>query len=141
MNSMIAEKEVEIRLNKIYSKIPNFDCKHCHKCEGPIIWFKPEEILIRNYLKKHNMKYKQWSKQQFERNKKKCPYLKNDRCSIYPVRPIVCRLQGNVSDLPCEHNKQGYLSKKQLNEIKKEMDELVKEMDAVGLIYSTKKYK
>jgi Fe-S-cluster containining protein len=137
---MILTKEMREKLYKIYSKIPDFECKHCHECEGPIVWFLPEELLIRDYLKKHNMKYLKWTKEQFERNKSKCPYLKNDRCSIYPVRPIVCRLQGNISDLPCKNNKNGYISEKKLAEIKKDMEKLVKEMDSVGIIYGTKKY-
>jgi Fe-S-cluster containining protein len=136
----INTKEIQQKLDRIYSKIPDFECKHCHECEAAIVWFKPEEINIRDYLKKHNMKYIQWTKEQFRRNKKKCPYLKNDRCSIYEVRPIVCRLQGTVDELPCKHNKKIKLSKKQVKEIKDEMDKLVKEMDSVGQIFGTKKY-
>lgn len=135
------KKDIIKRLNNIYSQIPSFECKHCHQCEGPIIWFKPEEINISDYLEKHNMKYRQWTKEQFERNNKKCPYLKNDRCSIYPVRPIVCRLQGTINDLPCKHNKEILLDKDELLNIKKEMDQLIKELDAIGIVYGTKKYK
>jgi len=137
---MISKEDIKEKLFKIYSKIPDFECRHCHECEGPIVWFLPEDILIREYLKKHDMKYLRWTKEQFKRNKSKCPYLKNDRCSIYPVRPIVCRLQGTVPDLPCKYNKKSLLSKKELTKIKYEMDQLVKEMDAVGIIFSTKRY-
>ena len=137
---MLSKREIKKRLEDIYSQIPSFDCKHCHQCEGPIVWFEPEEIMMRDYLKKHNMKYLKWSKEQFERNKNKCPYLKKGRCSIYEVRPIVCRLQGVVPDLPCKHNKNVMMSKEDIVKVKKEMDGLLRAMDAVGLIYSTKKY-
>lgn len=33
-----------------------------------------------------------------------CPFLSKDRrCSIYSVRPSVCRLWGSDPSLPCEH--------------------------------------
>ena len=127
------------RLNEIYSKIPNFQCRHCHKCSGPIIWFKPEEINIRNYLKENNIEYVVWSIDDFKKNNMMCPYLKNDRCSIYPVRPIVCRLQGNISELPCEHNKNNYMNKKLYLEIKKEFNTFLKEIGGTDVFYGTRK--
>ncbi len=30
-----------------------------------------------------------------------CPYLKEGRCSIYPVRPTICRMWGAVESMPC----------------------------------------
>ncbi len=33
-----------------------------------------------------------------------CPYLTDDfACSIYPARPVICRLWGAVEELPCAH--------------------------------------
>jgi hypothetical protein len=53
---MLRDKEIKERLNKIYAKIPdNFSCLHCHCCCGPIVWFKPEEIMIREYLEQNNL--------------------------------------------------------------------------------------
>lgn len=137
---MLSRQVIKKRLEKIYSQIPSFDCKHCHQCEGPIIWFEPEEIMIREFLKNNNMKYTKWTKEQFEKNKNKCPYLKKDRCSIYEVRPIVCRLQGVIPDLPCKYNNKILMSGEEVKKVKKEMEDLLREMDAVGVIYSTKKY-
>ena len=137
---MLNKNEIKKRLKEIYSQIPSFDCKHCHQCEGPIVWFEPEEIMIRDFLKNHNMKYIKWTKEQFERNKNKCPYLKNDRCSIYEVRPIVCRFQGVVPDLPCKYNKEIIMAKEDIAKVKKQMEFLLSDMDAIGVIYSTKKY-
>jgi Fe-S-cluster containining protein len=71
----------------------------------------------------------------------RCPYLKNDRCLIYPVRPIVCRLQGNVKDLPCLKLKTDkFLSKKIVDEIKTEFNQLISQMNAKDAFYSTKKF-
>jgi hypothetical protein len=120
--------------------IPDFDCKHCHACSGPIIWFKPEDILMRDYMKKHGIDYVVWSTEEFMKQGMRCPYQKNDRCSIYPVRPIVCRLQGNIPELPCPNNTQGYLSKQQLTIIKREFESLLREVDGIGVLYGTRHY-
>ena len=69
----------------------------------------------------------------------KCPFLKNDRCSIYQVRPIVCRLQGNIPDLPCRFNKNGYMSDETIKKIKKDFYELNKKFQGNSMFYSTRK--
>lgn len=34
----------------------------------------------------------------------KCPFLTKDyKCNIYEHRPYICRLYGQIKDLPCEH--------------------------------------
>jgi Fe-S-cluster containining protein len=30
-----------------------------------------------------------------------CPYLEDERCSVYEVRPLICRLWGVVDSMPC----------------------------------------
>ncbi len=30
-----------------------------------------------------------------------CEYLKDRKCTIYPVRPVICRLWGNVDTMKC----------------------------------------
>jgi hypothetical protein len=55
---MIQMYDIELlknQLEEIYSKIPNFDCYHCHKCCGPIIWFKTEDILMNEYMKNNKI--------------------------------------------------------------------------------------
>jgi Fe-S-cluster containining protein len=32
-----------------------------------------------------------------------CPYLRDGKCSVYSLRPKVCRDYGKVKDLPCEY--------------------------------------
>ncbi len=116
------------------------NCQHCHECEGPIIWFKPEEINIREYLHKNNLEYIIWSTEEFEKHNMKCPYLKNNRCRIYPVRPIVCRLQGNISELPCKFNKNNLITNEKYHEIKNEFNSLLKDIDAFNICYSTRRH-
>ena len=136
---MLSEFEVINRLEHIYVKIPNkFPCRHCHECCNSILWFKPEETLIKDYLKKHNIKYIICPTEQFDQLNMRCPFLKDDRCVIYSVRPIVCRLQGNIPELLCKYNKNRLMTKKQFNKIKREFDTLVKDVNGVGIFYSSR---
>lgn len=70
----------------------------------------------------------------------RCPYLQDNRCSIYPVRPMSCRLQGNTSLLPCKYTQKLLLSDKKIIHLKHMMTQLVREFDAIGIIYGTKIY-
>jgi len=126
-------------LEKIYSKIPNFNCQCCHQCCGPIIWFKPEEILIREYLEKNKIKRVIWTKEEFKKNNIKCPYLINEKCIIYPVRPIVCRLQGNICELKCKSlsNNDKLMSAEELENIKKEFFQLIRSIDGMNTFYTS----
>lgn len=136
---MILNDEIKNRLYEIYKKIPYYDCKHCQACEGPIFWFYPEEINIRDFLKENNMNYSTFTLEEFKKNNMLCPYSKNNRCSIYPVRPIVCRLQANIRELPCKHRKKTskYMSNKKFLEIKKEFNKLLSDLNALGKFYGT----
>ena len=34
---------------------------------------------------------------------KKCPWLVNNKCSVYMDRPRVCRDYGNIPEMPCQY--------------------------------------
>lgn len=95
---------------------------------------------MRQYMKDHHIAYIQWSDAEFKAHKMQCPYLKNDRCRIYPVRPIVCRLQGTVAALPCVYATPPRLSEQQLRCIRQAFMQLVSEVSDVSDIYSTRKF-
>jgi len=136
------QKTIIERLQDIYTLIPDdVGCKHCHHCCGPIVWFKPEDENIRTFLKKNKMEYMIWTTEEFKKNNDHCPYLKQDRCSIYPVRPIVCRLQGTIAQLPCHQHATQQISKQQHVAVKRAMDALVKDCNGVGLLFGTRKFK
>ena len=119
-------------LNRVYSLIPDFECKHCHSCCGPIIWFEPEDFIIKDYFKKNNISLK--------KNEDKCPFLGYDGCKIYPVRPIVCRLQGLTKELPCKHTKKIYLSDKDLKKIKNEFNKILALTNGYKYFYSSRNF-
>ena len=133
-------KEIKKKLEEIYSKIPSFDCKHCNECCGPVLWFEPEEILIKEYMQKNNLKKIVWTKEEFEKNDNICPYIKNNRCIIYPVRPIVCRLQGVVVDLKCKKVKnQKNIPNEELKDILEEFKKLILDTGKIDVFYCTRK--
>lgn len=109
--------EIRERLEEIYRQIPDgFDCKRCGGCCGPITWFEPERIVVQEYCKKYNIEYKEWRENLEQVEKKmeegnilveedfKCPFIKENQCIIYPARPLICRLQGSSSELPCSNS-------------------------------------
>ena len=135
----IPKAEIINRLNKIYDLIPSFDCKHCQKCSAPIMWFKPEEINIKEFIKKQELEYITWSDEEFKTNKMKCPYLQHNRCTIYPVRPMVCRLQGTITQLICPNNPHPLLTKKHYQRIIHKLNELNKMIGGIDDFYGTRK--
>ena len=91
-------------------------------------------------MSENNVKRIVWTKEEFEKNNMKCPYLKNSRCSIYPVRPLVCRLQGVVSDLICKQKiNQINISNDELKNILEEFKKLILETGKIDVFYCTKK--
>ncbi len=135
---MIPKKEALKQLLEIYANIPDITCSHCHSCCGPILWFEPEEMLIREYLEEHHMLYIRWTQEEFERHQMRCPYLHKDRCRIYPVRPIVCRLQGNLADLKCKQHSIEHMTSDNVDKIKKLFFSLLCEMDSLDKFYGTR---
>lgn len=84
--------ELKAELEAIYAKIPEMECvPGCSCCCGPTWWLPVEADNIREYLKEHNMR-------ELRARSLLCPYfdVEQGKCSIYPVRPVVCRLYGVV---------------------------------------------
>ena len=80
-----------------------------------------------------------WFDEDFKKNNYKCPYLQNNRCIIYPVRPIVCRLQGVIKQLPCKYNNK-ILTEEEFLKIKNAFNKLLDKYKAKNYFYSTKRY-
>jgi len=78
------------KLKKIYNKIPRIECKGL--CETSCAF-----IPMSDFEKK--LITEKYGNDNFMRNP--CPKLHNGKCSIYEDRPLVCRLYGVVSGLPC----------------------------------------
>ena len=98
------------KMQQIYAMIPKIDCqKKCAESCGPVDCSQEELRIIHKFAKDHKIPFytfqkitvKKAFKDLMDDKCKMCPYLKNDQCSIYDVRPIICRLWGVVEDMPC----------------------------------------
>jgi hypothetical protein len=87
------------KLEKVYNQIPASSCPSgCGKCCGILYPSESEISNIKTWLKKRNREYIDFNMT----IGLDCPYLSKDKsCSIYPVRPFLCRILGVSADLPC----------------------------------------
>ncbi len=91
--------QVDKMVHKIYQKyLSRYDCTACGNCcKILVITLYHEEVeKIAKYL---NISYKKMKKKYIERKTaegfilkgQKCPFLHDNKCSIYKYRPEVCR--------------------------------------------------
>lgn len=79
------------RLDALYTELPKLECAgRCSRSCGPIGMSRVE--------------WQRMCKTAGEERKATtltCPLLEDDRCSVYAVRPMICRLWGLVITMPC----------------------------------------
>lgn len=80
--------------------IPSHNCKNCGACCGPVPISMKEFHEIVAYVKKHKPKYNK------NNDNLTCKFRVDGRCSIYSVRPILCRLFGVTHGLNCINGNQ-----------------------------------
>ena len=99
-------------LQDIYDKIPDLKCKClCHKACGMVPAHPLEVAEIEAFtgrrVKLHDtnwgMSYENCVVLKPHPGSLTCRYLRRGKCSIYEVRPLVCRLYGVAIGLECEH--------------------------------------
>ncbi len=122
------EKKLFNQLNDTYNSLPSGDCNGCGNCCMESVGINLIEFLnILEYLRdKEEIRKKSLSKiidyyflEYLE--KKPCPFKEKDnRCSIYPVRPLNCRLFGHWTKKDYNSNLENVTSKN------KEYKELMK---------------
>ena len=84
------------QIEEIYSQIPNINCKRkCQEACGPIMMSPLEQNRINEHLGK-SIDFL---------SSKQCPLLSIfGNCSIYEIRPLICRIYGTVKALECPHD-------------------------------------
>ena len=136
---VLDSQTIVFRLHQIYKSIPKMVCYHCHHCCGPIIWFYPEELNITYYLKDHGLKKIQFNDAEFKAHQNRCPYVGPEGCIIYDARPMVCRLQGLISALPCYKQPLGRPCDEELKKILSNFKQLLVDTQSIHRFYGTRK--
>lgn len=65
----------------------------CGECCGMVMCNDDEYRRIAAYAKRAKIKPKKQGTT--------CPFYQNGKCSVYPVRPAMCRLYGHVPGMEC----------------------------------------
>ena len=79
------------QLDELYAELPKIDCRGlCAESCGPVPMGRVEwQRVCRAGGEREG------------RPDLVCPYLENERCSVYEVRPLLCQLWGVVETMPC----------------------------------------
>lgn len=97
----VAMTPVPVQIQRVWDSVPDTGCKGlCAESCGPIMASDVEEQM----LLERGIRI-------LERNPinvlaalavtKDCPALVDSKCTVYAVRPTICRLWGAVEDMPC----------------------------------------
>ena len=97
------ENELFDKLNKIYTTLPSGDCTGCGECCNESVGINLVEFInIYNYLKDKEILRRESLDRILDyyfleyTEKRCCPFRdENNRCLIYEVRPLNCRLFGH----------------------------------------------
>lgn len=114
-------------LREIYAAVPAVACKGlCHD-QCTIIPLAPAERSAIQARTGRRVKTLPQLEQAVTRpnDDGSCRYLKRGRCSIYEVRPLICRLYGAAEGLECPHGclpAGGLLSRAAVREMLRRLD-------------------
>lgn len=139
-SSSMSENEIRMtnaeklaRIDAILATIPSFKCKPgCADCCGPVQLTRLEYHRCVKASGRTAQDVRQQMEKNIKRNIYKCPLLnaKTNQCSVYEVRPAICRIFGTTKELSCPH---GYapepeqmLSEERAREILAQVEELGK---------------
>lgn len=94
------------KIDAILDEIPSFKCKEgCADCCGPIQLSRLEYLRCMKASGRTVKDVRQHMARNLKHKIYQCPLLnkKTNHCSVYEVRPVICRIFGVVKDLPCPH--------------------------------------
>lgn len=78
-------------LQILYSQIPPIACQGlCTDCCGPMGMSHLEYVRVQRATPRKLFAQRQ-----------PCPLLRQGRCTVYAVRPLICRLWGVAENMPC----------------------------------------
>ena len=107
----MSAEQAEDWLRWVYQRLPVGDCHGCtdcaRRCAGAVPMLAGEYQAICQCLDDHCQPIPPEPVRQPEQMMPPCRFLDQQSrlCSIYPVRPLICRLFGLVEWLPCPTGK------------------------------------
>lgn len=110
-----------------------FNCQHCGKCCGPVPVYDFELVRIKKAIRKMPAEEVERLSSQ-DRDRLTCPMydLDNRRCSVYDVRPEVCRMFGYYQGMVCPNNKP--FATKDAAEGRKRLNEAYEGQEPAGVL-------
>lgn len=122
------------KIDALLGTIPGFQCKEgCFDCCGPVELSRLEYMRCIQASGRSAEDVRQQMKNNLKQGNYLCPLLdpETKKCSVYEVRPAICRLFGAVKgELLCPHGyapeRSALLSDKQAREILRKVEELGK---------------
>lgn len=74
--------------------LPALGCPEgCGQCCGPVPVTASELSRVRAYVRQHGLTPGEKTG--------RCPLYDGQRCTVYPVRPLLCQVFGHTKGLPC----------------------------------------
>lgn len=118
----------EKALKKIYKRIPDCHCKGlCTQACGPVMFSATERAKVESLAPNgwEDFQAGTYMPVRDEPDDLTCPFLQDDKCSIYDDRPLICRMYGSAEKLQCEHGCKPTVSVKKEAEIRDEYFQLI----------------
>jgi hypothetical protein len=85
-------------IQDLYELVPELACPpgciECCRCFGIAHRTEIEDRRLRTFLQENGM-------EQLEADGTGCPYVTDRGCSVYPVRPLICRIYGVSPNYLC----------------------------------------
>ena len=94
---------MDAHFDGLYDQVPDVGCRGlCQDSCGPIDMHPYERARIRRTGVEIPTP-ETAVRQLVETGDYQCPALVDGRCSVYRLRPLICRIWGAAEDLPCEY--------------------------------------
>lgn len=96
--------DVPVQIRRVWDQVPSTNCKGlCVDSCGPISASPLEQRLLAAHDIRLVDPIAELTGFVITGTANDCPALVDGRCSVYEIRPTVCRLWGAVEDMPCPY--------------------------------------
>jgi len=98
-------RRLAARLDALYAELPQIDCQRlCYDSCGPI----PAAPFERQRMEREAGFELKVERHIYQRASglescHECSMMREQRCSVYAIRPMICRLWGLTEDMPCPY--------------------------------------